>query len=425
MCSKAFSVCASTAGRCLDIGIYRSSRMRYYLVIISLSLAAIYLLLGYLEPSYALWTSLVVARFVFLACADCLGEGLIVMIRKLEEDAKEFMDEIDNVNIVGTYLVARGFSRAVASSLGAYCGLNLDMRITYMVFTVWPAGMAFFSRELFFELKVEDEEDNVTNRSILDEIKNGLECFRKTISVKVLITHFSILILAGVLPVGDLAHRQLFLKNVPQTSGEVILLVYLYQSILTYCLMGYVVMHYSKINKKYITAIGLALILLSTLPPLIMANCSNKLKESTLMLLFLSTLFHLFSHLGMNLISLAYFSLLLPFSDRTFSHLSLPSGIFRGALYLQPMVEKSLTNWLSRSAVAVGCWTLVSGLLATYMASEDNPDASAEEAIILDTYRRSTKEKLQADEEKGFILDFSPGETSGLETSSEDPIKHF
>lgn len=423
--SKAYSDCTSIRDLCQDTGRLDSTRLRYYLFVISLCLAANFLLLGYMKPSVSMWTTLVITRFVLLACADCLGEGLIVMIRKLEEDAKEFTDDVDNVNIVGTYLVARGFTRALASCLGAYAGINLDMRITYFVFAIAPVAMAFFAREVFFEIKV-NEEDIDNNSSTLMNMREGFEHFRKTISVRVLLTHFGILILAGILPVGDLAHKQLFLNNVQQTSGEIILLVYLYQSILTFVLLGYVVYQYSKINKKYIAAGGLALILLSTLPPLVMANCSNRLKESTFMLLFLSTSFHLFSHLGMNLISLTYFSLLLPFSeDKIFSHLSLPSGIFRGALFLQPMIEQSLNNRLSRSAVAVGCWTLVSGLLATYLASEDSPDSSAEEAIMLNSYHKATKEKVQNDEERGFILDFSANDSVGLETSSEDPIKHF
>lgn len=380
-------------------------------------------MLGFTSPTLANWACFVVARFAFYACADVLGEGLMVMIRKLEEDAKEFYDEVDNVSIVGTYLISRGLSRALASTLGGYFGLNVETRATYFVASIIPLAMAFFARETFFERELGEVER--TTLVVGDGIKNGIHEFRDLLNIKVIAVHLSLLLLASALPVGDLAHRQIFLDQFNRSEPEVILMIYVYQSLLTFGVLYYIVAHHSKMNKKYLVTIGLGCVLAATLPPLILSSQATDKTSSRAGLLFLSTLFHLFSHLGANILCLVYFSLLISFVDRPFSQPAISSGLAKLMQLCQPITEKKLTGLLGHAGLAVACWALISGVLALYLITEENPDQAAEEALMLSSYRQASKEKKNQDEERGLILDFSGGDGHSLEASSEEMVKHF
>lgn len=399
------------------------TRLRYYLIILSVSIFFTYLLLGMAAPSFGNWVLLVLARFVFYGCADVLGEGLMVMIRKLEEESKEFYHEVDNVGIVGTYLISRGLSRALASTLGAYFGLNTDTRMAYFVGAVVPLAMAFFARETFFERELGEVERSTLVTA--DGIKNGLQDFRDLLNTKVISVHLGLMLLASFLPVGDLAHKQIFLSQLNRSEPEIIMLIYIYQSLLTFGVLYYVVAHHSKLNKKYMVAIGLSCILAATLPPLVLSSKTALASNSRIGLLFLSTLFHLFSHLGSNLISLAYFSLLISFVERPFSQTSISSGLSKFFQLIQPFTEKRLTSWLGHAGLAVTCWTVISGVLALYLSTEENPDQAAEQALMLSSYRQASKNKKDNEEERGLILDFSGGDGPSLEASSEEMVKHF
>lgn len=398
-------------------------RLRYYVILLSISIFITYLMLGITAPTLGNWACFVVARFIFYACADVLGEGLMVMIRKLEEDAKEFYDEVDNINIVGTYLISRGLSRALASTLGGYFGLNMDTRATYFVACIIPLAMAFFARETFFERELGEVER--TTMVTTDGFNNGLYEFRDLLNIKVIAVHLSLLLLASSLPVGDLAHKKVFLDQFNRSEPEIILLIYVYQSLLTFGVLYYIVAHHSKMNKKYLVCIGLGCILAATLPPLILTNKGSPAETSRAGLLFLSTLFHLFSHLGANILSLVYFSLLISFVDRPFSQPAISSGLSKLLQLCQPITERRLTGMLGHAGLAVSCWALISGVLALYLTTEENPDQAAEEALMLTSYRQASKEKRNMEEERGLILDFSGGDGPSLEASSEEMVKHF
>lgn len=399
--------------------------MRYYLILLSFAIFSIYLVLGYLTPSYITWTTLVIARFIFYACVDTIGEGLMVMVRKLEEEAKEFFDEVDNVSIVGTYLISRGLSRALFSCIGGYCALNVPTQTVYLCAAIAPIAMAIFTKETFFEMTFNEPLNDSSEKVPI--IISGLDSFNKAINIKVLAVHFGILIFSSMLPVGDLAHRQIFLTKANESQPESILLVYVAHSLVSYGLMYYIVTSYSHANKKHLTAGGLTCILAATLPPLILSNASSSLTQSRCFLLILSTLFHLFSHLGHNLILLVYFSLLLSFVEKPFGNVSISSGIVKTALTFQPLIERSMTHWMSQSSLAATSWTMVSGVLAAYLSTEENPDRMAEEALILASYRKSADSNNFEEEERGLMADL-PGtlvEGGSLETSSEDTVKHF
>lgn len=381
------------------------------------------MMLGLTAPTLGNWACLVVARFVFFACADVLGEGLMVMIRKLEEDAKEFYAEVDNVSIVGTYLISRGLARALASTLGGYCGLNFDTRATYFVACLIPLAMAVFARETFFERELGDVER--TTLVSTDGVKNGIYEFRELLNIKVLSIHLGLLLLANAIPVGDLAHKKIFLNQFNRSEPEIILLIYVYQSLLTFGVLYYIVAHHSKMNKKTMVSLGLVCILAATLPPLILSSHSTDHTSSRAGLLFLSTLFHLFSHLGVNLLSLAYFSLLISFVERPFSQPSIAAGLAKLLQLLQPMSERRLTVSLGHAGLAVACWSLLSGVLAYYLTAEDDPDQAAEEALMLTTYRQAGHKRENGEDERGLVLDFSAHDGHSLEVSSEDMLKHF
>lgn len=201
---------------------------------LSLCLFFVYVILGLARPGFVNWSVLVLLRFVLVAAADTLGEGLMVLIRQLEENAKDFFDEVDTLNIVGTYITCRGFSRAIFSTIGAYVAGLVEAKTIYLIAAIAPLAIAVFARETFHELKVDEvdflevkhHKDDDENGSRVVQFKNNneqsaminvisttLRDFLQTVRVQVVWIHFILLLLVSILPVGDLSHRQSFLKK--------------------------------------------------------------------------------------------------------------------------------------------------------------------------------------------------------------------
>ena len=142
--------CSSFDG--IQVIVFKSTRVRYYLIVASLSLFFVYIALSISTQDISTWSLLVVLRFLFIAAADTLGEGLMILIRRLEENAKEFFDEVDTISIVGTYITFRGLSRAICSTIGAYAAGSLGARTMYLVAAVAPLAIAIVAKETFHEV---------------------------------------------------------------------------------------------------------------------------------------------------------------------------------------------------------------------------------------------------------------------------------
>lgn len=381
---------------------------------------------------YSTWVVLVLLRYAMFACVDVLGEGLMVMLRRLEEEAKEFFDEVDNINIVGTYITARGFSRAISSTVGAYLAVSSEGKLSYIIASVLPLAMAVFAKETFHELPVNESRSDwrEVSRKPISSFCAGLENFWQIISISIVAVHLSLLLLVSALPVGDLAHRQLFMTKAKSSQPELILLVYVYHSLITYGLLLFIVNRSQSLNKKYLTIAGLVSLLLATLPPLFLTNEASV--PTTSLLLVLSTLFHLFSHLGHSLILLSFYSLFLPFMSRTFLTMSLASGLIKAMTLLQPLLDQTLTKHVitALSQQVFLYWLAVCICLVVYaLLSDPDVDRRVEEALILVRYHE-VKSAGDEDERKLFktieeMQADSHDESSGSEGSGLEGIRHF
>ena len=240
----------------------------------------------------------------------------------------------------------------------------------------------------------------------------------------------SLLLLVSALPVGDLAHRQLFMTKAKSSQPELILLVYVYHSLITYGLLLFIVNRSQSLNKKYLTIAGLVSLLLATLPPLFLTNEASV--PTTSLLLVLSTLFHLFSHLGHSLILLSFYSLFLPFMSRTFLTMSLASGLIKAMTLLQPLLDQTLTKHVitALSQQVFLYWLAVCICLVVYaLLSDPDVDRRVEEALILVRYHE-VKSAGDEDERKLFktieeMQADSHDESSGSEGSGLEGIRHF
>ena len=398
------------------------------MILLSFGLLVTYLLLALTDHNLVTWILLVIVRYSIIACVDTLGEGLMVVVRRLEENAKEFFDEVDHVNIVGTYLVSRGFSRALCSTIGAYISSYLDAPKIYLWAAVVPLAMIIFSRETFYELPAEGKNDwREVSGTKSGTICSALETFKYVLSVKVIGTHFAILLLCSLLPIGDLAHRKLFEINAQRISPELVLLIYVYHSLITYGALFYLVSKSQRLNKKYLMVAGLALLLAASLPQvLIVAHTQGAL-------LFMSTLFHLFSHLGHSILLIAFFSLYLPFVSRTFALPAFATGLVKACTLLQPQLDVWMNKYLFKSLPhqVFLYWAIISVTLIVYSMGTDNEiDRKVEESLILAKYHEARKSGDEEERKLFKSVEEFQGELSEQDASSSDGsgmegVKHF
>ena len=353
--------------------------------------------------SFETWTLLVVCRTLIFALIDTLGEGLMGKIRRLEEASKEFLEEIDTTNIVGTYLFVRGGSRAVSTVIGAYLStISANSRGFYLGVGVIPLFVAIYIRDYFFELPASQSDDpsggfaqGDTDREDIDlpsrnqqlpapTILSIWQEFKMVISTQVVWVHFILLLVVSVLPIGDIAHRELFAKRTAnQSQPELIMLIYVNHSLLTYGILFYIITRTTSFNKKHLTVAAFVCLILASPPILLMKDTSQG------MILAWSTLFHLLSHLGHSILSLVFFSLYLPFlsARRTVSLVTIPSVLIKGSTMLQPAVERFFTRNLGLEVQFAVYFVLVATLCAVYAVNVDEElDRKVEEALILVRY---------------------------------------
>lgn len=437
--SNSYSVGFLTLNRSWDIGRLFLLRVRYYLIMIGLCLFFVYVTLGFLTLDKASWGILVVLRYALIAAADTLGEGLMVMMRKLEENAKEFFDEVDTINIVGTYIACRGFSRAICSTLGAYAATSIDPKAAFLIVSIAPLAIAVFAKETFHEMRYEESElmeasPERSNKQLQDglgdQIQVSVKNFGQIISVNVVIIHFCLLLLVSLLPVGDLAHQTMLLKRLQNRQKELILLVYIYHSLVTYGILFYVVSRSSRMSKKFLTMAGLACLLIGTLAPLLMSSDESDIKPS--MLILLSTLFHLFSHLGHSLLLVTFYSIFLPFPSKPFALPAMISGSVKAATMLQHFLDKVLSHHVYRSLSqqVFVYWCIVSVALVMYgLGVEANIDRQVEEALILTRYyeikRNPSSTDVEDEEDDRKIFRPSSGKPQRRIIEDEEMESHI
>lgn len=378
-------------------------------------------------------------RYGLFAFLDCLGEGLMANVRRLEEEAKEFFDEVDNVNIVGTYITARGFSRALSSTFGAYASTAFGIRPVYFGASLVPLFMAIFSLETFFELPVhskgmdDDREDEFTisNHRTNFDIKEALQTVTETVKIHIVWVHMGLVILTMILPVGDIAHTRIFLGKINSFHPELILLVYIYHSVITYGILIYLVTKSADLRKKYLAAGGLICLLISTLPSIFL---TPQIVSSTALIL-LSTLYHLFAHLGQTLLLVVFFSILLPYVSRPFFHLGLVSAIFKACSLLQSPIETlelSLLNvredhgFVNLGRVAAVYWIGVGVATVLYLMTVPiGIDRRIEESLILVKYHEVKRNGDEEEIKKFKACDELFDNNSNDDEEEENEVKHF
>ena len=207
-------------------------------------------------------------------------------------------------------------------------------------------------------------------------------------------------------------------------QAELILLVFIYHSLVTYGILFYVVSQSARINKKYLTMSGLACLLIGTLPPLVLAPDNGEI--SAPMLMFMSTLFHLFSHLGHSLLLLSVYSIMVPFVSkaRTFTISAYLSSLVKLATLLQGFIDRHLMHriFASLSMQVFFYWCIISVCLVLYSLTADTKiDREIEEALILTRYyevRRNPNQDQEDDDDDNRM--FRPSSVSMKTTKHKD-----
>ena len=82
------------------------------------------------------------------------AEGLMAVVFRLEEEAKEFFDEIDTLTICATYIGTRSCSKALFSLIGGCVSFSIETGSAYLITALCSIAMALFSQDTFHERKV-------------------------------------------------------------------------------------------------------------------------------------------------------------------------------------------------------------------------------------------------------------------------------
>src|SRR3990167_892098 len=377
----------------IDHHVLLGYKFKYYIILASAFMLVFSCIMSANQLSVESWTLLVLFRTISYVLVDTLGEGLMASVKSLEGKYRNMFEDVNHLNIVGVYLFSRGLSRAVFGAFGAYLSAySTKMQTFYGVTALFSITMLVFAKECFFELQRDEypafSADHLIvtpqNRLAEDLYSPTLRNFFDISSKYPVWVHFILLLIVSVLPIGDIAHRELFAKRTSsQSQPEMIMLIYINHSLLTYGILFYIITRTSALNKKHLTVAAFICLILASPPILLMKDTSQG------MILAWSTLFHLLSHLGHSLLSLVFFSLYLPFlsARRTVSLVTIPSCLIKASTLLQPSVERFVTKNLGLEVQFAVYFILVATLCALYAVNvEEELDRKVEEALILVRY---------------------------------------
>lgn len=174
----------------------------------------------------------------------------------------------------------------------------------------------------------------VTRDKLIVDMRLVLDSFK----VKVVWIHLTVLLIVLLLPMGDSAFKLILLRKNSITHSEIILLIYMYYIIIAYGLLYIFISAYKRVDRSRTVIIGLACLLLS-------ACCINALYfiDQKLTLLAFSTLYHMFFHLGNDLLRISVYSILINFvpAELECTSLAVLSLLCSLASDLAFLVEKS------------------------------------------------------------------------------------
>jgi hypothetical protein len=368
-------------------------KFKYYIILASAFILLFSIIMSSNQLTIESWSMLVIFRTLGYAVVDTLGEGLMASVKSLEGKYRTMFEEVNHLNIAGVYLFSRGLSRAVFGAFGAYLSAYPSkMQTFYGITALLPIAILIFSKECFYELQKEEYtafsadhfSQSPSNRIQDDFFSPTLNNFLEIVSKYPVWVHFSVIMVVSVLPIGDIAHRELFAKRTAsQSQPELIMLTYINHTILTYGILFYIVTRTTSLNKKHLTVAAFICLILASPPILLMKETSQG------MILAWSTLFHLLSHLGHSILTLVFFSLYLPFlsARRTVSLVTLPSCLIKGSTLLQPSVERFITRNLGLEVQFAVYFVMVAILCTLYAVNvEEELDRKVEEALILVRY---------------------------------------
>ena len=206
-------------------------KFKYYMILA----AAFMIMFSFIMSSNTLsvesWSLLVIFRSLGYAIVDTLGEGLMASVKSMESKYRNIFEDVNHLNIVGTYIFSRGFSRAIFGAFGAYITSFDKMQTFYGLCGLFPVLILIFAKECFYELQKEEyslfsADHFVTpsvNRFQQDLFSPTLKNFFDILSKNPVWVQFILIIIVSVLPIGDIAHRELFAKRTANQSQKILI----------------------------------------------------------------------------------------------------------------------------------------------------------------------------------------------------------